>query len=372
MILEYIKKTISKVIKWFEKYSRLFSSFGLVLGLILTPLTLTRVDNFKENLWIILHIFIAVLGIVILNYLEHQITKGKIDKKHSDSINFWLTLIIQFAFGNLFSTYIVFYFRSSTFALAWPFLLLIAVLLVGNELWKKHYARLTMQISTLFLAVYMFSIFLIPVLTHRIGDDIFIYSGLYSIAFILVLIFSLYTFTKESFLKNRRALLISLGGIVVSINLMYFLNIIPPIPLSLKEAGVYHSVTKDSTNNYLLGAEKKSWIDYFIPGELYQRYKDEPVYVFTSIFSPTRFDTQIIHKWKYYDKITKKWVTYSEIHLPIIGGRGGGYRTYSNTMYSSAGKWRVDVVTLKGKLIGRVNFEIIDVNEKPVVEYASI
>ncbi|MFA5652115.1 MAG: DUF2914 domain-containing protein [Candidatus Paceibacterota bacterium] len=368
MIIENIKKIITNVIKWFEKYSYLFSSFGLILGLIITPLTLTRIDNLTNNLWISVQLFIAILGIIVLNYLENKISVGKIDKKHTETIRFWLTLIIQFAFGNLFSTYIVFYFRSSTLSLAWPFLLLISFILIGNELWKKHYSRLTLQICTLFLSIYMFFIFSLPILVHRIGDDIFLYSGLCSILFIIILILTLWKFTKENFIKSKKALIFSLSGIIVSINAMYFFNIIPPIPLSLKEAGVYHNVTKESPNEYILTAEKKTWVDYFLPGEIYHRYDDEPVYVFSSIFSPTKFDTQIIHRWSHYDKNTKKWIVYSQIKLSIVGGRDEGYRTYSNAMYVQEGLWRVDVMTSKGRMIGRVDFEIKNVKEKPVVE----
>ena len=352
-----LKKIIKNLFKLFEKYLDYLSSIGLVFGLIVTPLVLTRVDNFIESFWVIIHILIAVLGIFVLNYLENRINKGKIDAKHRDIIYFWLILVIQFAFGNLFSTYIVFYFRSATLFLSWPFILIIAILLLGNEVWKKHYSRLTMQLTTLFLSVYMFLIFFLPVLFGRIGDDIFIYSGILSLLFIILLIIILFIFSREKFIKSKKALIYSILGTFIIMNGMYFLNIIPPIPLALKDTGVYHNIEKVG-DDYILDGEEKTWRDYFRIYEIYNKINNGPLYVYTSIFSPVRFNTDIIHEWQYYDETQKKWLTSNRIMLKIIGGRDDGYRTYSEKGNVSLGKWRVNILTSKGRVIGRVNFVV--------------
>ena len=348
---------IKSFLKLFEKYSRFLSSLGLIAGLIITPLTLTSIDNITDNLWIIIQLFLAIFGITLLNYLNNKVKAGKIKKVYDNDINFWLTLIIQFAFGNLFSTYIVFYFRSSTIFLSWPFILIIAFLLIGNEIWVRRYSRLTLQITTLFLSIYMFLIFSLPIILNKIGDDVFIYSGLLSLLFIIVFIFILRIITRESFTTNKIPMISSLIGSFIIMNGMYFLNIIPPIPLSLKDAGVYHSIYKEN-ENYILNGEEKTWKDYFKIYEVYNRVGNEPVYVFSSIFSPTKFNTEIIHEWQYYNENERKWVTSGRINLSIIGGRDGGFRTYSMKTNVFSGLWRVNILTLKNKVVGRVNLEI--------------
>ncbi|MDD4804249.1 MAG: DUF2914 domain-containing protein [Candidatus Pacebacteria bacterium] len=348
---------IKQILKLFEKYSRYLSSFGLIFGLIITPLTLTRVDNLTNNLWIIIQLLIAVFGIIFLHFLDNKVKEGKIKKEYSNDIDFWFTLIIQFAFGNLFSTYVVLYFRSSTLFLSWPFVLLILILLIGNEIWVKHYSKLTLQLTTFFLAIYMFLIFSLPILIGRIGDDIFLLSGVISLILIFLLIKILSVFVKENFIKSKRALTFSLLGTFIIMNGMYFLNIIPPIPLSLKDAGVYHSVQRIN-NEYVLKGETKTWRDYFRVYEIYHKKVGESVHVFTSVFSPTKFDTKIIHEWQYYDEVQKEWVTSNKITLSIVGGRDDGYRTYSEKSNISLGKWRVNILTLKGRVIGRVNFRV--------------
>jgi hypothetical protein len=371
---EKIKNKIGEISKILEKYGGYFSSFGVVFGLIITPFTLTRIDNTIQDIVIILQIFLAMVGIIVLNYLENEKIKGRIDIKKHETIKYWLIFGIQFLFGNLFSAYIVLYFISSTLFVSWPFILLIFALLVGNELLKKHYSRLTMQICTIFLSIYLFSIFYLPIIVNRIGDDIFLYSGLFSVLFIVILILILWKITKENFLKHWKGLVWSLGGIIILINGMYFLNIIPPIPISIKEIGTYHDITKDTKGNYILESENttSSIEDFFKLRETYHRYDNEPVYVFSSIFSPTDFDTKIIHEWQYYNKVTKKWISSAKIELPIVGSRSAGYRTYSEKNNLNEGLWRVNVLTSKGRVIGRINFEIVNVNVEPVVEYIKI
>jgi hypothetical protein len=203
----------------------------------------------------------------------------------------------------------------------------------------------------------MFFIFSLPIILNKIGDDVFIYSGLLSLLFIFILITALRKLTRESFTKNKTSLIFSLIGSFIIMNGMYFLNIIPPIPLSLKDAGVYHSIYKEN-GNYILNGEEKIWKDYFKIYDVYNRVGNEPVYVFSSVFSPTNFDTAIIHEWQYYDGVKREWITSGRVNLPITGGRDGGFRTYSMKENVFTGLWRVNILTLKNKVVGRVNIEI--------------
>ena len=66
----------------------------------------------------------------------------------------------------------------------------------------------------------------------------------------------------------------------------------------------------------------------------------------------------IDHVWQRYDDATKKWVTVAKIALPVVGGRDQGYRTYSENNQLATGKWRVNVTTANGQLIGRMTFNV--------------
>lgn len=136
---------------------------------------------------------------------------------------------------------------------------------------------------------------------------------------------------------------------------------IPPAPLSLKEIGLYTSVTKNPDGTYtLLGGQKKSFSSFFNSTETFYLKQGEPAYLFSSIYSPAKLNTNVFHVWYNYNEETKKWVDVGHVELSIFGGRGDGYRTYSIREALFPGLWRVDIETKSGQLIGRKDFRIAD------------
>jgi len=319
-----------------------------------------------ENFWIVVHLLIAGFGILALNYFENQITQKKRPEEDRLKFHFYLTLVIQFAFGGLFSTFFVFYMRSSSLATSWFFLLILLVLLVGNELWKKHYARLVFQTIIFFISVYLFLIFLLPVLFHRLGSDLFIASGIISLVTVVLFLLILKKFSKEKFKAEHSILSLSIIGLFILMNTLYFTNIIPPIPLSLKMAGVYHNIVKTSGGNYEVKGEPVIWQDRFFNNyPVFHKIAGEAVYVYSAVFSPIAFDSQIIHQWQYYDEVKKEWVDSSRIVLSISGGREDGFRTYSVKGAVTPGLWRVRVLTVRGQTLGAIKFKVENVSVLP-------
>ncbi len=151
------------------------------------------------------------------------------------------------------------------------------------------------------------------------------------------------------------------------VNILYFTNLIPPIPLSLKDAGVYHSVEKNQDGNYDATYEDHGWRGYF---ELYDDFILAPgsaVYAYSAIFSPKGLNLVIVHEWQHYDEAQGKWLTASVIDLPVVGGRDGGFRTYSVRSDLTPGKWRVNIKTESGQTIGHLRFNIIASVSEPLL-----
>ncbi|MFM2357617.1 MAG: hypothetical protein RJA61_354 [Candidatus Parcubacteria bacterium] len=92
------------------------------------------------------------------------------------------------------------------------------------------------------------------------------------------------------------------------------------------------------------------------------------MYVFSAVFAPTRLNTNIVHKWQYFDYTINRWATASTIEFPIVGGEDGGYRGYSTKSSLTEGDWRVNIETRQGQVIGRVKFRVIYSENKPVIE----
>jgi len=323
------------------------------------------VDMWLENFWIVMHLLIVGFSVIALTIFENKFEEKKVSEDNKLKFHFYLTLITQFAFGGLFSIFFIFYIRSSSLTESWLFLLLLLGLVIGNELWKKYYQRLAFQISLLFVSLYLFLVFLLPVLFHRLGADLFIISGVISLIIVFIFLLVLRRFIKDKFDEHHKNIRVSVIVIFIVMNLLYFTNIIPPIPLSLKAVGVYHGITKTSDGNYQAKVESTVWPDNFFSSPVFHKHASESVYVFSAIFSPIAFSTEIIHQWQYYSEEKKQWLDSNRTVLPISGGREQGFRTYSFKGVVLPGPWRVKVMTSSGQVLGNINFIVEDAASTP-------
>ena len=128
-------------------------------------------------------------------------------------------------------------------------------------------------------------------------------------------------------------------------------------------------VQKNEEGNYDVSYEDQGWSRYFKLFQNFTEVSDSPIYAFSAIFSPSGLDLTIVHEWQHYDNIQNKWITSGVIKLPVIGGRNGGFRTYSMRTNLASGKWRVNVETEGGKLIGRIRFNIVNSTYEPTLSF---
>jgi len=349
---------------WYARFDRPISSLSLVLGFAFDALTLKRVDMIWENVWVGAHLLVVAVCIVLVNRGENE---EPMEAENTAKTHFWLLNILQFFFGGLFSTFLVFFFRSGSLWVSWPFYLLLGAAFVANESLKKHSERLDFQIGLFFLALIVFAIFGLPVVLHRMGPGIFLGSGAVSLVLLGLFLSVLKSIGRESFARGRKTLFISIGSIFFAINFLYYLNLIPPLPLSLEDASVVHSLVKDAEGHYVVEQEPKEWLGFFRLAQKFHWAAGTPVYVYSAVFSPASLNMNIVHEWQSYD--TKRgWVTTSRVELPVIGGRDGGFRTYSMKTAIRPGAWRVNVETSSGAILGRLRFNIIQQSVDPALQ----
>ncbi len=339
---------------WFLRYERHISSASLILGFVIDNLTLQRIDLLFENLVLLFYISVSVLGIVIFNLSK----AGVLRINFLEKINFFIPVIIQFAFGGLFSGFVVFYSRSASLSASWPFLLILVGILITGELVKGFYSRISYQLTVFYLAILSYLIFVVPIVVGHMNSFVFVLSGLLS----LLVFYGIYRFFElvlpEFFAVYKKGLISRVVFIFITVFVFYFTNILPPIPLSLKDGGVYHNVVR-IPEGYLLSGEEKSFFDRLKTTENFHLSPGGRVYFFSSVFAPTDLKVNIVHEWQYYDEINKRWITANTISFPIVGGNDGGYRGYSFKENVFDGKWRVNVKTSRGQIVGRVEFRII-------------
>ncbi|HEY5220770.1 MAG TPA: DUF2914 domain-containing protein [Candidatus Paceibacterota bacterium] len=357
------KKTIlSRAQNFYARIEGPFSSLSLIAGFVFDAITLTRVDQFWENFWVVGHLAIVTVCALLIHLIENE--PGA--EENPAKVHFWLVNVMQFFFGGIFSTFLVFYFRSGTIVSSWPFLLLLAIAFIVNERFKRHYARLAFQLSLIFLSYYAFAIYVLPILFHEISDWVFLLSGVVALAAIGAFVGILKKFSRERFSgKTKWISSLAIAGIFIAVNVLYFENLIPPLPISLKDAAIYQSLTVNAPGNYTVQAEDQGWFSFFEWSPTIHVQPGETLYAYTAIFSPTAFSANVIHEWQMYDAAKKAWITESRVVLPTAGGGSGGWRTFSLIENPGAGAWRVNVTLPTGQLVGQLRFNIVITTSTP-------
>lgn len=349
MIVKHIKS-------FYSRYEGRISSMALIVGFVFDSMTVKYTSLSSQTLIFLVYILLAGMSILSLHIIEsREQGSGGYSKVH-----FWCSLLLQFTLGSLFSMFFVFYSRGVSLATSWPFLLLLFGNLVGNEVFKKHYVRLSVQISLFFISVFSLTIYLVPLLMHRMGRLQFIFSGLLGLLSIYGFVRLLGLISYQRIRDSKKSIALGVGLVYVLINILYFTGAIPPVPLTIKMSGVYHDLRLTGRGRFEATGEETSWVDYIRGYSIYHRIGLEPVYVATAVYAPADLNTDIVHNWQYYDNASGEWRSASRIIVPITGGREEGYRLYSIKRNVFAGDWRVDVETMSGTVIGRVRFNITD------------
>lgn len=336
-------------------------TISFFFGFVVDWLTLNRVDHVFDNIVLAWYILLTMASMLIL----YAATAGKMPKRMSEKYEWhlreWMPLVIQYALGGLLSGMLIFYSRSGSWWASWPFLLVILAVMVGNERLTRRSERLLLNLTMLFVGLFSYSALVVPVVLGKMGAWIFVLSGVFALAM-------MYGFTRllalvvPNFMRaNMRMVAFTLLITYVVLNALYFTNIVPPIPLSLKELGVYHNVERLTNGSYALTYEKGKWYQLFKDSDTTFHYQTgDMIYCFASVFAPTSLSTEIYHRWEYYVPEDREWRTHSRLSYGIDGGRGGGFRGYSWVRHPSEGKWRCTVETARKQVLGSERFTVVN------------
>ncbi len=347
---------------WYEKYERYLIPGSLLFGIITDFILFQQINIGLAFFILTFHIALSGSVIAYIHLYDNGIfrTSGKFRRY----LRLFSPLIIQYSFGALLSGFFIFYWFSGVFSASWPFIVIIIFLMVSNDLLKKYYLRLPVQIGVYFFLVFSYCVLVLPFLLRSMSVWIFILSGALS----LIIIY-LYVRALKSRIPrigyNIRLISSLIIGVFVGMNFLYFANIIPPIPLSLRDIGVYHSIERVGENYHILAEERSFWERVTFRRSVSIADDAGRLYIFSAVFAPIRLDTEIVHNWQRYSEESGKWLSVSRIQYPIFGGRDGGYRGYTISSKVIPGRWRVNVETLRGQIIGRVAFRVDRVDEMP-------
>lgn len=340
-----------------KKYLPITLFFG---GFTWDSLTLTRIDRMIDNVILLVYFMLAGAFIILIALDEKHRLQHRLLLKYND----YYPLGLQFTLGALFSAYVVFYFKSAALTKNWLFFAILLILLVANEFLENRLNNLYLVFSLYFLAAFSFFIFFIPVLIKVMNVWTFIAGSIFSLIFILAFVFLLYR--KMLVVTRRQAWLITapVSTLFISLNVFYALNWIPPVPLSLKSGDIFRSIVKVD-GDYRVKFDKPRWYQIWKDSENPYKYAEgDTVFCFTSIFAPTLLKKRMYHHWQAYNPGRKQWLTTDRIGYEITGGRDGGFRGFTYKRNAAVGKWRVDVETGEGLLLGRIGFKIVEADSQ--------
>ncbi len=345
------------------------STIAFIAGFIIDNLTLTRIDLLYNHIYFLALIVLGGACIMLFQMTDTTQLPRMFLLRMIHRYRIVLPIAVQFVFGSLLSGFLIFYTRGASLVASWPFLLVLLLLFFGNEFMRSRYEQLFFQINVFFFLLFSYMTFLLPVILRTIGDMVFLASGFSSLCLILLFLLLLRSVTPQLIMTHRRMLLVSIGCIYLVFNLFYFLNLIPPLPLSLSNVGIYHRITRTPENGYLTAYEKSAWYTpWRDTSSVFHTAAQENVYCFSAVFAPARLSTTIVHDWQYFDEAKGRWTQQSRFSYTIEGGRDGGYRGYSFRRNPTPGKWKCNIQNERGQTLGTITFTVKKTETAPALE----
>lgn len=261
----------------------------------------------------------------------------------------------HFMLGTLLNIYTLFYFKSASMGVSFVFLLLLAALLAINELKPFESSGTLLRMSLFSLCLVSYFTYLIPTLLGRIGALPFLGSLAAAAACVAALAWRLGARLPDQREDVRRHVVMPFAAVAVLFAVLYFTKLIPPVPLSLSEIGIYHEVRREG-DRFALTSTRPRWKFWQRGDQDFLARPGDAIYCWVSVFSPTRFKERLEVRWRFREE--GGWGEPDAIPLPITGGRDEGWRGYTFKARHKPGRWRVEVVTSDGRELGRVHLTV--------------
>lgn len=353
LLLAFLKNII--VLKKFYKSATSHANSVLfTIGFIFDILVLPDAGH-EFTIWIG-GFYLSVVATLIA-FREWIISRNTASLREAKIYN-WLTFGIAYFSGSTLSFASVYSIRSADFLVSWPLIFILLMCVFINEVISARYFRFTLDVGVLIIATLFFLIFNVPNVTKVQNDGMFLLSAILAVVASLIYATFLQFFSESA--KEELSKLYALSvGIPLFAVMLYFLNIIPPVPLSLAHAGVYHYVEREG-GAFVTKKEIGHRFFESLRTPVYHLFDSNSVYFFSAVHAPAKLTAPLSHVWEYYDESKHDWVISTVVPFTIEGGREDGYRAYSKKENVQPGLWRVTVKVGDKRIVGRVKFIVSD------------
>ena len=265
-------------------------------------------------------------------------------------------LALHFFLGTLLNLYSLFYIKSASLFSSLIFLMLMVGFILANELPIVKRAKVSAKIALYAICLFSFFSIIFPIAFGFVGW----------IPFACAVVTTLFVFALQLKIMLRslsdrqmlaRAVLAPVVSVLAIFVIFYSLGWIPPVPLSVKEQGIYHQVEKRG-DKVLLSFEKTWWRFWQTSDVDFHAEVGDKIYFFAQIYSPLRITDQVAIRWLQKDA-KGNWIPSDKIPMNVHGGRHEGFRGFAFKNNYTPGEWQVRVETSSGVEISRHYFDVV-------------
>lgn len=348
----------NKFLEFYQHHEVLVSIIVFAAGFVFDLLTLGRIDDLLNLIQ--QAIYLGILGTLLLTEIRLSIGTFKLSPKLE---RFWAyhNLVVHFLFGSLLSAYTIFYYTSASALTSFFFIVLLAGLMLANEIPKIQDLGLPVRVILYSICVLSYFAFFYPIIMGHVGLIPF-WLGLLSSVGVLIVVWKYFLkgHEKHPVVKNH----VLLPGLAVHLFFVigYYTALIPPVPVAVKKIGVYYQVEKKD-GKYIGKHLSPMWKFWENGSQNFEARPGDKVTVLLAIFSPAHFKDQIILRW------FREGQLEDSIPLTILGGRDEGFRGFGTKQYYRPGDWEVVVETSDGREVGSISFEIQNDESADVREF---
>jgi hypothetical protein len=344
---------IDRLKNYRHKYEKRIEIIIFIGGFLFDALMVKEPDEFVAIIQqvIYLSVIAAILHYELLFHLHKWSPVGQFQKIWS-----YRELIQPFLLGTLLNVYSIFYIKSASFFSSVIFLLIMIAMILVNESPTVKKSGVSFKVGLFGICLFSFFSILFPILIGSVGWIPFSLS-LFSSAGIFYAEFWLIKKKLGDLKASLQAILIPGLSVLIFFMIFYTMGWIPPVPLSVKDQGIYHLIEKKN-GEYFLSTEKEWWRFWNSGDDLFKARVGDKIYFYVQVYSPTRFSDEVMIHWLWKNR-KDAWENADKIPMKILGGRKEGFRGFTIKSNFQPGQWQVKVETLSGLEISRHYFQIL-------------
>ncbi|HUK35032.1 MAG TPA: DUF2914 domain-containing protein [Vicinamibacterales bacterium] len=325
-------------------------------GFIVDAFLVRRIDETRTLIQ--QGLYLAVDGVLlarIIAWRQHGPQPGRWRERLPRAAD-WL---LHFTLGTLLNAYALFYVKSASGIATVVFFLIIASLLLINELPAMRRLGPVVLYGLYSFCLTSYFAYLYPVLIGRIRWWMFVLAVATAAVPLSIVALAHHRWTRDRTQVVRHALAPSFG-VQALLLALYGLRLIPPVPLSLMEIGIYHAVERTDDGAYRVTYRSPPWYRFWQHDDRqFLAAHGDRVYCFFRVFAPNGFRDEVRVDW-FFDEPSHGWTNAGGVPIAVTGGRDDGFAGYAYKQNWRTGEWRVVVSSIDRREIGRRSFSVRD------------